>query len=141
GWQTHFQLIAQPDAIDVCLFDIGSYPQVIRIDQSKDRLTRIDHFSLARRAHVDNPFNRAADFRIGKPDVGALSLRGGGLTLTLSSPETVLLNGDLFRVRIGYGNSRALHFHLFLGRLNSRLRGVMARSSLIQLLNRRDAFL
>src|SRR5262249_9720515 len=112
--QTHHEFVADADAVDVGLLDIGAYPEVVRVDQRYQRLSGVDDFAEPHRADIDDAVDRRVDFGVGQAHVrlGLLRLRGGALVLV--ADQGAALHGDLFGVGAGQRDRRALRFDLFV---------------------------
>src|SRR6185436_20028968 len=64
--KSNLELVTDTNPVDVSLFDIGANPEVIRIDQRHDGLSKIHDLTHARSTDVHKPGNRSADLRIAK---------------------------------------------------------------------------
>ena len=73
GGQAHRQLVAEADAVDVGLLDVGAHPEIVRVDQRHDRLARAHDLAGPRGAHVHDAVDRGVDLRVAEPHVGLVA--------------------------------------------------------------------
>ena len=136
GRKPHFELIAQPDPVDVGFFNVGTHPKIVQIDQRHNRLPRVDDFPFARCTDIHDTVNRGPYLGVGKPDISTLPLRRRRFALPFGGTNAILLNPDMFGIRIGNRHCGTLYFDLLLSSLESRLGRIVCRPGLIELLNR-----
>src|SRR5439155_3225328 len=121
--KAHGDLVADAHAIDVALLDVGANPQIVRVDQRHDRLTRHHHFPDARRADVDDARHRRVNLRVAQPDVGFGPLRGGRRLHVLARLHLAAPQLHLLGVRSRERDGGALGLDLLFEPIELRLRG------------------
>src|SRR5665213_1938759 len=93
--EAHLELVAEPDARDVALLDVGADPEIVGVDQRHDRRAGGYHLAGANGAHVDDAVQGRMNLRIGEADVGLRGLRGGGGALLLRAHQRAPLHRHL----------------------------------------------
>src|SRR6185295_18304407 len=101
GREAHGQMIADGDAVDVALLDVGAHPQIVGVEQRDDRLARVHDLSNPRGADVDDAVDRRVELGIGEADVGARLLCLGRRLLMLVGLQLTAADRDLLGVGSG----------------------------------------
>src|SRR5450432_4469009 len=115
-------MVAEFDAADVALLDVGANPEIVGVDQREDRRARGDDLARAHGAHIDDAGEWRMDLGVAEPDVRLGGLRGGGGALLLRAYQCAPLHGDLFLLTARELERGALRVRLAICRLGLRLR-------------------